>query len=169
MEGPLAITFRNGVIEQNKMLAAILEVLNVTEIVKGRLPSMSTAGFKYTTITVEGQFGNGKFRIKKLYMDGETLDILGYGEIDMEQETVKMELLAAPFQTVDTIVKYIPGVNYLLGGSLVAIPVSVQGKLADPRVWVLSPASVSKSLLNLGARTITFPFKLIESIIPGGK
>lgn len=168
MEGPLDITFSNGVIEQDKILAAILEVLNVTEIVKGRLPDMSTAGFKYTTMTIEGQFGNGKLRIKKLAMDGETLDILGYGEIDMEQESIKMELLAAPFQTVDTVIKYLPGVNYLLGGSLVAIPVSVQGKLADPRVRVMSPSSVSKSLLNLGARTIKLPFKLIESIIPGG-
>lgn len=169
MEGPLDITFTNGVIEQDKPLATLLKVLNVTEIVKGRLPDMDAAGFKYTLITVDGQFRDGKLHIKKLFMDGETLDILGYGEIDLEEESVKMELLAAPFKTVDTVIKHIPGVNYLLGGSLVAIPVSVEGKLADPRVKVMSPSSVSKSLLNLGARTINLPLKLIESIIPGGK
>jgi hypothetical protein len=99
-------------------------------------------------------------------MDGETLDVLGQGVVDIEQETVNIELLAAPFKTVDTVVKNIPGVNYLLAGSLVAIPLSVKGKLADPKVRVLSASSVGTSLLNLGERTIKAPLKLIETIMP---
>ena len=41
LKGPLQITLSNGVIEQDKFVARILEVLNVTEIVKGRLPDLS--------------------------------------------------------------------------------------------------------------------------------
>jgi hypothetical protein len=169
LQGPLKMTFSNGIIEQDRVLSMVLEVLNVTEIVKGRLPDLAATGFKYTLITVEGQFKDGKLIFDKLFMDGETLDILGYGEIDLEKETLNLELLAAPFKTVDTIIKYIPGVNYLMGGSLVVIPVSVKGALADPEVSVMSPSSVSKSLLNLGERTIKLPYKVIESIITGGK
>ncbi len=168
MQGPLEMTFTNGVIEQEKILARILEVLNVTEIVKGRLPDLGSTGFAYKSITLQGKFQNGKLLIEKLHMDGETLDIFGYGEVDMEQETVNFELLAAPFKTVDTVVKNIPGVNYLLAGSLVSIPVSVKGKLGDPKVRVMSASSVGTSLLNLGERTIKSPLKLIESILPRG-
>lgn len=169
LEGPLTMTFRQGVIEQNRILSTLLEVLNVTEIVKGRLPNMATTGFAYTEITVDGQFTKGKLIVDKLYVDGETLDILGFGEIDIEKQTVNLELLAAPFKTVDTIIKYVPGVNYLMGDSLVVVPVNVAGTLTDPKVSVMSPSAVSKGLLNLGSRVLKLPYKLMESIITGGK
>lgn len=169
LAGPLAMTFRHGVIEQNRLLSTLLEVLNVTEIVKGRLPNMTTTGFQYSVITVDGQFKNGKLIVDNVFVKGETLDILGFGEIDLNQETVNLELLAAPFKTVDSIIKYVPGVNYLLGDSLVVIPVHVDGALADPKVRVLPPSSVSKGLLNLGARVLHLPSKMMESIITGGQ
>ena len=169
LEGPLNVTFRKGVIEQNRILSTLLEVLNVTEIIKGRLPNMATAGFNYTIITMDGQFRNGKLLVDKLFIDGETLDVLGFGEVDIEKKTINLELLATPFKTADTIIKYLPGINYLMGGSLVAIPVSVKGDPVNPRVSIMSPASVSKGLLNLGARTLKLPYKVMESIITGGK
>lgn len=169
LEGPLEMTFTNGIILQGRMMAAILEVLNVTEVVKGRLPSLSTSGLSYNTITMQGRFGEGKFHLDKIYMDGETLDLVGSGSIDLEQNTLHIELLAAPFKTVDSVIKYIPGINYLLGGSLIAIPLSVSGTLAKPKVVVISASSVSKSLLNLGSRTLNLPLHLLQSILPGSK
>ncbi len=169
LEGPFTMTFRQGVIEQNRMLSTLLEVLNVTEIVKGRLPNMAATGFKYTIITMEGQFTKGKLLLDKLFVDGETLDILGYGEIDLAKETIDLELLAAPFKTVDTIIKYIPGINYLMGGNLVVIPVNVTGTLANPRVRIMSPSSVSKGLLNLGTRVLKLPYNALKSMVTEGK
>jgi hypothetical protein len=63
-------------------------------------------------------------------------------------------------------VKHIPGLNYLLGGSLVAIPVSVKGSQADPKVRIMSASSVGSSLLSLGERVIKSPLKLIETVTP---
>ena len=168
LQGPLQVTFTNGLIQQGKTLARVLEVLNVTEIVKGRLPSLGSTAFAYTTIELQGEFHEGKLLISKIQMDGETLDALGQGEIDLVQKTIDVELLAAPFQTVDTVVKNIPGVNYLMAGSLVAIPVSIKGPLDDPKVRVLSASSVGSSLLRLGERTIKSPLKLIEKFTPQG-
>jgi hypothetical protein len=168
LQGPLEATFSNGLIKQGKTLARVLEVLNVTEIVKGRLPSLSSTAFAYTTIELQGEFQGGKLLVKKLSMDGETLEVLGQGEIDLVQKTVNIELLAAPFKTVDTVVKNIPGVNYLMAGSLVAIPVAIKGPLDDPKVRVLSASSIGSSLLRLGERTIKSPLKLIETFTPQG-
>ena len=168
LQGPLQANFTNGKIQQGKLLARTLEVLNVTEIVKGRLPSLSSEAFAYKTITLQGEFHEGKLLISKIEMDGETLDALGEGEVDLVQKTVDIELLAAPFQTVDTVVKNIPGVNYLMAGSLVAIPVSIKGPLDNPKVRVMSASSVGSSLLRLGERTIKSPLKLIEKFVPQG-
>ncbi len=169
MQGPLEMNFAKGVIEQDKALARLLEVLNVTEIVKGRLPNLSSKGFPYTSITVLGNFKQGKLVIDQLEMDGETLDILGHGKINLEKQTVNVELLAAPFKTADTIIRNIPGVNYLLAGTLVTIPVSVKGDLSDPQITIMSVSSVGSSLLGLGERTLKAPIKLIETILPGEK
>jgi len=168
LQGPLSMTFSKGVIKQNKTLSRVLEVLNITEIVKGQLPDLSANGFAYTTLTLQGEFRDGKLVIDKLFIDGETLNILGRGEIDIAKKTVNLELLAAPFKTVDTVIRNIPGVNYLLAGTLVNIPVSIKGDLADPKVNVMSIKSVGSSLLNLGERTIKAPIRLIESLIPSG-
>jgi uncharacterized protein YhdP len=167
IQGPLEMNFSNGSIEQSKLLARTLEVLNFTEIVKGRLPDLGSTGFAYSTISVQGTFQGEKLILEKVFMDGETLDVLGEGELDFGQGTVDVELLAAPFKTVDTVVKNIPGVNYLLAGSLVTIPVSVKGDQNDPKVRVMSVSSVGSSLLGLGGRIIKSPFKLIETIVPG--
>jgi uncharacterized protein YhdP len=166
LQGPLEMTFSKGLIEQDKMVARTLEVLNVTEIVKGRLPNLSTTGFAYTTINIDGEFQNGKLIVPKFFMDGETLDLLGHGEIGLEEETIDAQLLAAPFQTIDSVLNKIPGINYILGGGLVTIPVGVTGKLNDPEVSVMSASAVGTSLLDLAERIIKSPFKLIESIIP---
>jgi hypothetical protein len=166
MQGPLEMNFTKGVIEQDKWLARTLEVLNVTEIVKGKLPNLTRAGFAYSTITLQGSFKGDKLIIEKLAMDGDTLDVIGNGELDFGQETVNLELLAAPFQTIDTVVKNIPGVKYLLAGSLVTIPISIKGHQADPKVRVMSASSVGSSLLGLGERIIKSPLRLIETMTP---
>ncbi len=169
MQGPLQMTFSNGVIQQDKMLSRLLEVLNVTEIIKGRLPNLTSNGFPYKTMTLQGRLQNGRLTIDKYHMDGETLDLLGKGEINLEKQTIDMQLLAAPFQTANTIVKSIPGVNYLLAGSLVSIPVNISGPLTDPKITVLSASAVSSSLLNLAKRTLESPFKLLDALNPWSK
>ena len=166
MQGPLEMTFTKGTIEQSKLLARTLEVLNVTEIVKGKLPDLGSTGFIYSTIILQGAFQGEKLIIEQVRMDGETLDVLGYGEVNFVQGTIDVELMAAPFKTVDTVVKYIPGINYLLAGTLVTIPVSVKGNMTDPNVMVMSPSSVGSGLLKLGERIIKSPVKLIETLIP---
>ena len=169
LQGPLEMKFTKGLIEQSKLMARTLEVLNVTEIVKGKLPTLDADGFAYSAIDIQGAFQGEKLIINKIQMDGDALDVIGQGMLDFREETVSAELLASPFKTVDTVVRNIPGINYLMGGSLVAIPVSVKGKQTDPKVRIMSASSVGSSLLSLGERLIKSPLKLIETVTPDKK
>ncbi len=166
LEGPLKMTFRNGVIQKDKVLARVLELLNVTQIVKGRLPNLATQGFGYNSIRLKGKFHNGKLIIDKFYMDGETLDVVGKGKIHLEERTVDFQLVASPFKIANSIIKHIPGLNYLMNDNLVSIPLSISGPMAEPEVKVLSITSVGTSLLNMAERTIKAPVKLLEAINP---
>jgi uncharacterized protein involved in outer membrane biogenesis len=166
LQGPLEMKFTKGLIEQSKLMARTLEVLNVTEIIKGKLPNLSSQGFAYSAIDIQGSFQGEKLLIKKIQMNGDTLNVLGEGMLDFREDTVSAELLASPFKTVDTVVRNIPGINYLMGGSLVAIPISIKGKQTDPKVRIMSASSVGSSLLSLGERVIKSPLKLIETVTP---
>ena len=169
LKGPLGMTFSDGEIKQDKLLARTLEVLNFTQIVKGRLPDLNTSGLPYSSMVLQGEFQNGKLIFHKIYMDGDTLGLVGNGEIHLKEKTLDIQLLAAPFRTADTIVSHIPGLNYIMGGTLITIPVSLTGPLANPKATILSPSAVGSSLYNLAKRTIKSPFKLLEKIIPWGK
>ena len=169
LQGPVSLSIHNGLVKKGDTFAAILEVLNVTEIVKGRLPDLSQQGLPFHEMLLKGRLGEGTLHIDEFFMDGETLELVGNGTVDLTKQTMRIELLAAPLKTIDTVIKFIPGVNYLMGGSLVAIPLSVKGSLDNPEVRVMSASSVGKSLMNLGERTIKLPVKLLESILPGGK
>ncbi|MFV0437887.1 MAG: AsmA-like C-terminal domain-containing protein [Desulfopila sp.] len=167
INGPVTLHFRNGLIKKDRVLAAVLAVLNVTEIVKGRLPTFAADGFRFNEIEIDGVFRAGILEIGTIRMDGEVLDLLGQGAIDLNRGTIDVQLLAAPFKTADSVIRHIPVVNSLLNDSLVAIPLSVSGRLTDPEVRVMSLSSVSRSLLALAERTVKLPLKLIRSLLPG--
>ena len=169
VQGHFDFNARKGQITQDKKLSRILEVVNFTEIVKGKIPDLKSNGFNYETITVQGEIENDMMVFKKFFMDGKTLDLIGHGKLDLNLRIFDVELLAAPFKTVDSAIKHIPGVNYLMAGNLVSIPVSVKGDVADPKVSIMSASAVRSSLLDFAKRTIKSPIKLIESVIPGKK
>lgn len=162
-KGQFEYEARNGQITKDKYLSKILEVVTFTEIVKGRLPDLYSEGFGYKTINVEGEFSDNMMVFTKFYMDGKTLDLLGKGTLDLKQLVFDVELLAAPFKTVDSAIKSIPGVNYLMAGNLISIPVSVRGPVADPKVSILSATDISSSFMDFAERAIKSPLKFIES------
>ena len=115
---------------------------------------------------LHGEFDKGVLVIDKFSMSGETVDLLGTGKIHLVEKTTEGQLLAAPLKTIDTVVKFIPGINYLLGGSLISIPIGVTGTLDDPQVEILSASAVNTSLFNMAERIIKAPIKLIETFTP---
>jgi hypothetical protein len=68
----------------------------------------------------------------------------------------------APLKTVDSVVKKIPIVGGILGGTLVSIPVRATGDLTDPKVSALSASGVGSELLGIMKRAFKLPFKVIE-------
>ena len=160
------ITLSDGVYKKSNLLTGILEVLNASEIVKGRLPSLRSTEFKYNNLNLTGTINHGILYIEQFTLDAETLDLLGTGTIDMADKSADLEFLAAPFKTANRIIRMTPGINYILAGTIVNIPISVDGPINDPNVSIMNPSAVGKSLLDLGKRTINAPIKLIETIIP---
>jgi hypothetical protein len=165
VQGNIEFHAKDGRIYYAAGLVRILEFLNVTEIYRGKVPDLKKEGLPYDRITMRGTLREGKFAIKEGTLDGPTMEMAAQGEMDLSQRTVKMNVLIAPLKTVDRIIKVIPLVNTIFAGTLVTIPVKVQGDLKDPKVTALSPSAVGAELFAIMKRTLGLPFKVIEPLI----
>jgi hypothetical protein len=89
------------------------------------------------------------------------------GEIDLVENTLQLFVLVSPFKTVDRIINAIPGLRWVLGGRLVAIPMEARGDLYDPDVIPLAPSAVAQSILDMLGRTLLLPLHIVQPLIPG--
>jgi hypothetical protein len=127
---------------------------------------MRKEGLPYNQITIKVMLQKDKMIFKELTLHGPTMEIVGQGEIDLADQKISLKVLVAPLKTVDRITKRIPLVNTIFAGTLVTIPVKVQGDLKDPKVTALSPSAVGAELFAIMKRTLGLPFKVIEPLLP---
>ena len=163
MSGNMEFSSDNGNIEYSNVLMKIFSVLNVTEMFTGGKSDLTEAGYGYTKAYAKAEIGGGKLRFSEILLDGNSLKITGQGFIALDTRKADITLLAAPLKTIDRIVNKIPIINYIAGGSLISIPLHVTGPLAEIKVTPMSPSAVGEGLLNLMARTLKAPFKLVQS------
>ena len=166
LQGKVDIRAKEGCIYRFPLLAKILSVLNVTELLRGKIPDLTTEGLKYNSIIIKGDLRNGIFVLSEAVIDGTTMQLVGQGEIDISNNSINLTVLVAPFKTVDYLVSKIPLVNYVLKDTLISIPLRITGKLDDPSIIILSPTAVGKGVLGIMTRTLLLPVKIIEPIIP---
>jgi hypothetical protein len=169
MEGNIEFHATDGRIDYALGLARILQFLNVTEIYRGKLPDLRKDGLPYDRITIKSTLRSGKITISEWTIDGPTLEMAGQGDIDLVDQKINFTVLVAPLKTVDRIIKVIPLVNYIFAGTFITIPVKVQGDLNDPKVTPLSPSAVGAELLAMMKRTLGFPFKILQPLLPSEK
>jgi len=169
LRGRVDFLSQAGVIYRFPLLAKIFSFLNVTELLRGKLPDFTKNGFKYNTMTIKGDIRQGIFVIKEALLDGTTMQLAGQGEINLTNNKINLTILVAPFKTVDYLVSNIPVVGYILKGTLISIPLKVTGDISDPSIFVLAPSAVGEGVLGMLKRTLTLPVKIIEPIIPSDR
>jgi len=159
--------FYSGV--QLQTIDAILAVLNVTEVFRGKLPQLGRDGFGFNSLEAKGKIRGSQLVLEELVLDGLTMTLAAKGVYDLADGKVNMTVLVAPLKTVDAIIKLIPLVRDILGGSLISVPVSVKGDLQKPTITILPPEAVGEGLLGVVKRTLQLPVKIIEPLVPGEK
>jgi len=166
LQGNAQLKAREGVIYKFPLLAKIFAFLNLTELLRGKLPDFRTQGFAYNSAIIKGDIRDGVLHIQEAVVDGKTMQLVGQGEIDLVTNQIKLTVLIAPFKTIDFLVSKIPGLRYILRGTLISIPLRVTGNIEDPDIIVLSPTAVGAGLLGVMQRTLKLPVKIIEPLLP---
>lgn len=166
LNGDLIFSARNGGIDKAPGLARVLAFIDLSEVFSGSIPDVGKEQFPYRSITVKGDLKDGRLLLRDAAMDAPGFRMVATGEINFESESVDIKLLAAPMKTIDSIIKRIPIVRDITGGSLVAVPVHVTGKFKDLKTRVIPLSGVGSGLLHVMERAIKLPVSIFQPSAP---
>jgi len=167
--GTFDITAKKGKIYKSKSLDKTLDLVNKTENVKGKLPDLDKTVISYRELTIRGTMKENILKVDEGILDASKFGILARGEINLFKETMDLNALVAPVNSVQRIVGKIPVVGHILGGNLVSIPVKIKGSLNDPEVTFLSPSAIGSAFFGFIERTLKLPITIIEPVLPAKK
>jgi uncharacterized protein YhdP len=165
--GTVEFSAKNGRIDRAENLMRTLALLNITELLRGKMPDLRKEGITYNTMKLRGAVRDGTVQISEAVLDGSVITISGSGSVDLPSKSVDAVFLVAPFKTFDAIINAIPGVRYIMGGNLIAVPVRLRGPLEKPDVSVMKAADVGDQVVGLTTRVLKLPFKIVEPVLPG--
>ena len=164
VQGELEAFAEDGRINHSIPLEKVFAYLSVIEILRGQLPKMTEEGLAYKSITIRGDFQEGKFVLSEGILDGFSMNMAAKGYYDLMNKRIKGTLLVAPLKTADSVIDKIPGVNHIMAGTLVSIPVEIEGELTDPAVNVLPASAVPEGLWGMIKRTVELPLVFLDSL-----
>lgn len=165
LQGNFDVTAKDGRIYRYGLIASLFAFLNLTEILRGKLPDVVKQGFGYKSITANGEVQNGILNLEEVFIDGSSMGITSCGNVDLMGKKIDLKVLVSPFKTVDFVVRKIPLIGKLLGGNLVSIPVRITGDIENPSFSYLSPKAVGKKLLDITTGILKAPVKIIKPVI----
>jgi AsmA-like C-terminal region len=145
-----------------RTLIKIFSLLNVTDLFKEKLPDIENEGFAYNSIHAKADIQSGKIKLNEMIIDGDSMNIVCQGYFDLAKNQMDVTALIAPLKTIDFVIKKIPIVRYILGGSLISIPIGIKGSLENPDVTPIPPSAVGEGLLGIVKRTLQLPVKIIQ-------
>jgi hypothetical protein len=160
LAGSAEADLRKGRVQRFALIGNILSVQNLTSI---RDPREIEKGFLYRSMTAKGRFEGGGFIVEEGFFDSDAARIAVNGRVDLLGDRSQLNVLVGLLSSVDRVTGAIPILGNVLGGTLIALPVSVSGDIRDPRVVPLGPRAVSDRLLGIFERTLKLPGKLAPS------
>jgi hypothetical protein len=164
LQGPWQIDAKNGRLYHGSLILEILSFLSLEELFTKDKADLTKGNLSYKTFQAKGDLGSGTVFIKELAMNSPGMHLFSQGEIDLLNQRADLVVAVAPLKTADWIVSHIPIVGYILGGTLVSIPVKVKGNLYEPTIIPLDPAEIGLEFLGVMKRTLNAPIQFIRPI-----
>ena len=166
MQGPFHLVAREGRVDRLTALANVLNLVNASQLLRGRKLDLRESGFAYETFVMRGQIDGGVARFDEIVLDATPFDMVAHGSLDWQKDSIDMTVAVAPLQALNTVVKFMPFLGYVLGGGVYAVPIGIRGELTQPEIIPVAPTAVAGSILGVLERTLKTPFNLRQALVP---
>jgi hypothetical protein len=156
LAGTVQAELRDGRVRKFALIGNILAfrgIASLEDMEKGE-------GFPYRRMTAKGHFAGGRFMLEEGFFDSPAARLAASGHIDLLGANSHLSVLIAPLTTVERVVGAIPLIGDVFGGTMVALPVAVNGDIRNPLIVPLGPRAITDQLLGIFERTLKLPGKL---------
>ena len=164
LDGAITFYSRDGVIKKWNLLSKIFGVLNIYDLVRGKV-DLAAEGLPYTKMGASFLVKDGVLQTNNFLIDSPSMLITGAGNIDFRRKEVQGAVTVSPLVAIDTIIDKVPVVRSLLkkktSGFLYAA-YDVKGPLDDPEVSVSFVDTVGGKTLELIKNILTLPIGVFE-------
>ena len=164
MQGTATLVMEKGFLNEFAVLSKVFSILNVSQLLKFKLPDMITEGMPFTSVTGTFSLKDGILSSNDLFVKSNAMNMSIVGKTDIIRDELNLNIGIQPLQTVDKIVSNIPIVGWILTNdtkSLITLYFQAQGKRSDPIVNAIPVTSMSKGVLGIFKRLFQLPEKLI--------
>ena len=168
LHGNFDFRARNGEFIRSPGIDATFDYLNSTGDFNVAFPDLDREAFPYSFVGVKGRFEGNMLIGDEVNVESTLLNLSGQGKVDLERRQIDAKGLIAVLKPVDDVIRRIPVISSVIGGSLIGIPVRISGSLARPNVTYLSPADIGSELLNIPLRILGLPLGAMQLFTPSG-
>ena len=130
-------------------------------------PGYSNKGFLIHSGTIDYRIiKKEKIIFDKIYIEGESSNIWGSGEVNLKKKTIDIELRIQLAQSLGTVVGNIPVLGYILVGEdkSVTIGLNITGSLDNPKVSVSTVKDVLSYPIDVIKRTLETPKRIFQPV-----
>jgi hypothetical protein len=164
LEGTVSAEVRDGTVRKFALLGNILSLRTVSDLFEKDGTKLEKTGFPYRRIVLKGRFQEGRFVVEESGFHSSAVGLAATGWISVIDFKTKLSVLVAPFGRLDQIVRKVPIVGYVIGGTLTSVPVGVSGDIRDPLVVPLGPEVVTSELAGIFTRTLKLPANILAPL-----
>ncbi len=130
------LTVHDFTVSKPPIFAKLFDLLSV----KGFMETLSGQGIQFKSLSTGFEIQNGIIRLKDGKLEGASIGLTVDGSVDRRAETLDLHGAAIPAYGVNTLVRNVPLLGYLLAGSngegVFSTPYNISGPLDDPSVFI---------------------------------
>ncbi len=162
--GNLQLKIEKGVLKKFQVLARIFSLLNVSQLLRFKLPDMTAEGIAFRATTVDITMKHGIAATDNFYLNSDAMNIVGTGKIDLVNRDIDATIGLQPLQTIDNVISRIPVAGWILTGEdrrFITVYFKAKGSLDNPAVNVIPIKGLSAEALSIFKRVFKLPEKLV--------
>jgi AsmA-like protein len=167
LRGDFDLSARDGEFVRAGGVDATFDYLNDSGDFKVNFPDLDKQAVAYQLLTVIGKIDGARVFNDEIIIRASPYAIIGQGTLDLQRQQVDLKGLVSVALPAQQVIKRIPIIGSILGGSLVGIPLRISGSWERPNITYLSPADVGEELLNLPLRILGAPLDAFRLFAPG--
>ncbi len=164
LHGDTSVYSRDGVIKRWNLLSKIFALLNVYDLMRGRI-DFGKDGLLYKKMGASFTINHGVYHTKNFLLDSQSMVITGAGDLDLNKEMINASLEVSPLVALDRTIDKIPIIRSIVkdkNKGFLYVTYTVTGPFDDPDIETNYVGTVGTKSLEILKNILVFPREVFE-------